>query len=137
LVDLGLRQVIENVLPQIRQAIMHEAKTARSERGSCRRAHPRGFLDDEHLGALLGRRQRRADRRIAGPDHDDIPSLSFSHAASPLTLFLLERACVRSPCAAPIDQPAQSLLPNRLPDASPSILSIFARLKFSCDPVVD
>ena len=71
-VDLVLGQVRHDRL-EVVDAVIDAAEGAGGEARVPAHQLLRRALDHQHLGAVLGRRQRRAERRISGADHHHIP----------------------------------------------------------------
>ena len=70
-VDLALGEVGHQRLDVV-DAVVDDAHRAGGETAVAAGFVFRRGLQHQHLGALLLRRQRRAERRIAGTDHDDV-----------------------------------------------------------------
>ena len=72
--DLLLGQVRHDRL-EVVDAVVDAAERPRGEARIAAHQLLRRALDHQHAGAVLARRQRRAERRIAGADHHHIPLL--------------------------------------------------------------
>ena len=87
-VDLVLGQVRHDRL-EVVDAVIDAAERAGGEAGVAAHQLLRRALDHQHLGALLGRRLRRAERRVARADHHHIVLCHVSFLrASPCRLAL-------------------------------------------------